>query len=176
MNSPYCPLRSSSGFPHFGQASSNCTGGFCCTFWFSLRIVLHGGSSLYPGQAINGPHGPLRSTITRPQLSQNSSSATSSAPGALRSGFAAKFSFVKSQLNGSAVTFLPAFAASSIAAANSFTFKVSFEYSITSSVVAFTIIGNENAVVIFLVTAFWSFFHGPAATVIGFTLVKLLHE
>src|SRR5258705_5253845 len=107
MNSPYCPLRSSSVFPHFGQASSNCTGGFCCTFWFSLRIVLQGGSSLYPGHAINGPQGPFRSTITRPQLSQNSSSATSSAPGALRSGLAAKFSLVKSQLNCSAVTLPP---------------------------------------------------------------------
>src|SRR3984885_11292577 len=141
MNSPSCPLRSSSGFPHFGQASSNCTGGFCCTFWFSLRIVLHGGSSLYPGQAINGPHGPFRSTITRPQLSQNSSSATSSAPGALRSGFAAKFSLVKSQLNGSAVTFLPCVIASSIAAVNSFASSVSLENSITSSVIALTMIG-----------------------------------
>src|SRR5580658_1608965 len=141
MNSPYCPLRSSSGFPHFGQASSNCTGGFCCTFWFNLRIVLQGGSSLYPGQAINGPQGPLRSTITRPQLSQNSSSATSSAPGALRSGFAAKFSLVKSQLTGSTVTFLPCSAASRIADVISFTSSTSFEYSVTSSVVAFTIIG-----------------------------------
>src|ERR1700678_4640213 len=141
MNSPYCPLRSSSGFPHFGHDSSNCTGGFCCTFWFSLRIVLHGGSSLYPGHAINGPHGPFRSTITRPQLSQNSSSATSSAPGALKSGLDAKFSLVKSQLKASAVTFLPIVLASLIAAVNSFTSSVSFEYSITSSVVAFTVMG-----------------------------------
>src|ERR1700727_2475321 len=174
MNSPYWPLRSSNGFPHLGQASSNCTGGFCCTFWFSFRIVLHGGSSLYPGQAINGPHGPLRSTIVRPQLSQASSSGASSAPGALKSGLAAKFSFVKSQLNCSAVTFLPASAASSTAATNSFAFKTSFEYSITSSVVAFTMIGNVNAVVTFFNTAFWSFFHGPAAIVIGFALEKLL--
>src|SRR5580692_4633770 len=145
MNSPYCPSRCSSGLPHLGQGSSSCTGGLVCTFCVSLRIVLHGGSSLYPGQAINGPHGPLRSTITRPQLSQNSSSATSSAPGALRSGLAAKFSLVKSQLNGSAVTFFPASAASFTAAASSFTFSVSLEYSITSSVVALTMIGNENA-------------------------------
>src|SRR3984885_4405822 len=141
MNSPYCPLRNSSGFPHFGQASSSCTGGFCCTFWFNLRIVLHGGSSLYPGHAINGPQGPLRNTITRPQLSQNSSSATSSAPGALRSGFAAKFSLVKSQLNGSAFIFLPCSMASLIAAVNSFASSVSLEYSMTSSVVALTVIG-----------------------------------
>src|SRR5260370_30387071 len=120
MNSPYWPLRRSSGFPHFGQASSSCTGGFCCTFWFSLRIVLHGGSSLYPGQAMNGPHGPFRSTITSPQLSQNSSSATSSAPSALTSGFAAQFSSVKSQLKRSAVTFLPAPAPSSTPPAKSF--------------------------------------------------------
>src|ERR1700734_373477 len=141
MNSPYCPLRSSRGLPPFGQFSSSCTGGFCCPFWFSVRIVLHGGSSLYPGQAINGPHGPFRSTITRPQLSQNSSSATSSAPGALRSGFAAKFSLVKSQLNASAVTFLPIVIASLIAAVSSVASSVSFEYSITSSVVAFTVMG-----------------------------------
>src|SRR5580704_12081542 len=141
MNSPYCPLRNNSGLPHFGHASSNTTGGFDCTFCVSFRIVLHGGSSLYPGQAINGPHGPFRSTITRPQLSQNSSSATSSAPGALRSGFAAKFSLVKSQLNGSAVTFLPCSIASLIAEVSSFASSVSFEYSITSSVVAFTVIG-----------------------------------
>src|SRR6201996_1576380 len=141
MNSPYCPLRSSNGFPHFGHASSSCTGGFCCTFWFSFRIVLHGGSSLYPGHAINGPHGPFRSTITRPQLSQNSSSATSSAPGALRSGLAAKFSFVKSQENGSAVIFFPCSIASPIAAVSSFTSLVSFEYSITSSVIALTMMG-----------------------------------
>src|SRR5947209_1286087 len=113
MNSPYCPLRRSSGLPHFGHASSSCTGGFCCTFWVSLRMVLHGGSSLYPGQAINGPHGPFRSTIVRPQLSQASSSGASSTPGALRSGLAEKFSFVKSQLNCSTVTFLPAADASS---------------------------------------------------------------
>src|SRR3984893_4233087 len=115
MNSPYCPLSSSSGFPHFGQPSSSCTGGFCCTFWFSLRIVLHGGSSLYPGHAINGPHGPFFSTITLPQLSQNSSSGTSSAPGALRSGLAAKFSLVTSPLTCSPITFLPLPAESSTA-------------------------------------------------------------
>src|ERR1700729_266887 len=137
MNSPYCPFRSSSGLPHFGQLSSSCTGGFCCTFCVSLRIVLQGGSSLYPGQAINGPHGPFRSTIVRPQLSQASSSG---------------------------------------AATNSFSFKTSFEYSITSSVVAFTMIGNVNAVVTFFSTAFWSFFHGPAAIVIGLALEKLLQE
>jgi hypothetical protein len=125
---------------------------------------------------MKGPHGPLRNTITRPQLSQNSSSATSSAPGALRSGLAAKFSLVKSQLTGSTVTFFPASAASAIAAAISFASPTSFEYSITSSVVAFTTKGNANAFVIFFVTAFGSFFHGPAAIVIGFTFVKLLHE
>src|ERR1700729_1379239 len=168
MNSPYWPLRSSNGFPHLGQASSNCTGGFCCTFWFSLRIVLHGGSSLYPGQAINGPHGPFRSTITRPQLSQNSCSGTSSAPGALRSGFAAKFSLVKSQLICSTITFLPARCACSIAALISFVSSTSFENSVTSSIIALTVIGKVNAVVIFFSTAFESFFHGPAATVTGF--------
>src|ERR1700760_3419801 len=125
---------------------------------------------------MNGPHGPFRSTITRPQLSQNSSSATSSAPGALRSGFAAKFSLVKSQLTGSTVTFLPRSAASAIAAAISFGSPTSFAYSVTSSVVAFTIKGNWNAFVTFFVTAFGSFFHGPAAIVNGFALVKLLHE
>src|ERR1700733_1386903 len=125
---------------------------------------------------MNGPHGPLRSTITRPQLSQNSSSATSSPPGALRSGLAAKFSLVKSQLTGSTVTFFPCSAASAIAAAISFASPTSFEYSITSSVVDFTINGNAKAFVTFFVTAFESFFQGPAAIVIGFTFVKLLQE
>src|SRR3984957_14968467 len=171
-NSPYCPFRSSSGLPHFGHASSSCTGDFCCTFWFSLRIVLHGGSSLSPGHAMNGPHGPFRSTITRPQLSQNSSSGTSSAPGALRSGLAAKLSLVKSQLTGLTLPFLPLPCPSLTAAANSFASATSFEKSVTSSVTAFTSIGKLNAVVTFFVTAFASFFHGPAATVIGFALEK----
>ncbi len=70
---------------------------------------------------MKGPQGPFLSTIRRPQLSQNSSSGASSAPGALRSGLAAKFSLVKSQVTGSAVTFLPtAFCARATAFANSF--------------------------------------------------------
>src|ERR1700761_6940998 len=105
MNSPYCPSRCSSGLPHFGQGSSSTTGGFDCTFCVSFRIVLQGGSSLYPGQAMNGPHGPLRSTITRPQLSQNSSCSSSCPSAVARSGLAAKFSLVKSQLSASTVTF-----------------------------------------------------------------------
>src|SRR5271168_4250570 len=163
MNSPYWPSRCSRGLPHFGQGSSSCTGGLVCTFCVSFRIVLHGGSSLYPGQAMNGPHGPLRSTITRPQLSQNSSSGTSSAPGALRSGLAAKFSLVKSQLTGSTTIFLPLPCAWLTAVASSFASATSLAKSVTSSVTALTSIGNWNASVIFLVTAFESFFQGPAA-------------
>src|SRR5271170_7992401 len=98
-NSPYCPLRNTSCLPHFGQSSSSGTGGFCCTFWSSLRVVLHGGSSLYPGQAMNMPKRPRLSTITRPHASQYSSfSPASCASGVFRSGLAAKFSFVKVQL------------------------------------------------------------------------------
>src|ERR1700730_1202428 len=125
---------------------------------------------------MNGPQGPFFSTITRPQLSQNSSSGTSSAPGALRSGFAAKFSFVKSQLNCSTVIFLPLPAASPIASTISLVVATSFEKSTSSSVTALTTIGNLNVVVIFFVTALGSFFHGPAATVIGFNLLKFEHE
>src|ERR1700679_3026832 len=173
MNSPYCPSRCNNGLPHFGQGSSSTTGGFDCTFCVSFRIVLHGGSSLYPGQAINGPHGPFRSTITRPQLSQNSSSGTSSAPGALRSGFAAKFSLVKSQLTGSTVTFLlvplATFRWASVtAAASAFASSPSLAKSVLSSVTAFSSIGKLNAAVIFFCTAFASFFHGAAATIIRF--------
>src|SRR5271154_3175411 len=174
MNSPYWPSRCSSGLPHFGHASSSCTGGLVCTFCVSLRMVLHGGSSLYPGQAMNGPQGPLRSTITRPQLSQNSSSGTSSAPGALRSGLAAKFSLVKSQLTGSTTIFLPLPCASLTATASSFASATCLTKSVTSSVTALTSIGKLKAVVIFLVTALGSFFHGPAATVIGFAFEKAL--
>ena len=103
MNSPYCPFRSCSNglraLPGATLLKLHRRLLLHLLRQFYGIVSLHGGSSLYPGQAINGPHGPFRSTITRPQLSQNSSSATSSAPGALRSGFAAKFSFVKSQLN-----------------------------------------------------------------------------
>src|SRR5581483_3928011 len=51
---------------------------------------------------MNGPKSPRRSTITLPQFSQYSSvSPTSCASGVLRSGLAARFSFVKVQLVGS---------------------------------------------------------------------------
>src|SRR6266567_2027981 len=125
---------------------------------------------------MNGPHGPFFSTISLPQLSQNSFSGTSSAPGALRSGLAAKFSFVKSQLTCSTVTFLPARCACSIVAVISFTSATSFENSTTSSTVALTVIGNCNAFVTFFVTALGSFFQGPAATVTGFDRVKFEQE
>ena len=45
---------------------------------------------------MNGPNGPLRSTITRPQASQYSSSFSS---GFSSCGLAAKFSLVKVQLS-----------------------------------------------------------------------------
>src|SRR5947209_20539697 len=125
---------------------------------------------------MNGPQGPLRSTISLPQLSQNSFSGTSSAPGAERSGLAAKFSFVKSQLTCSTVIFLAARCAFSIAADISFTSFTSCENSVTSSIIPFTVIGNCMSEVIFFTTLFWSFFQGPAGTVIGLVLVKLEQE
>src|SRR5260370_33735564 len=114
---------------------------------------------------LKGPHGPLRNTITRPQLSQNSSSATSSAPGADRSGLAAKFSLVKSQLTGSTVTFLPFSAAALMAAAISLASATSLLKPVTSSVVALTVTGKFNALGDFFCNAFASFIQGPAATV-----------
>src|ERR1035438_4339641 len=96
-NSPYAPCRNTNGLPHTGQSSPvGCaTFCFCCCFWLSLRIVLHGGSSLYPGHAMYGPKMPRRNTITRPQLSQYSSCSPASCPsGVFRSGLAAVFSFV----------------------------------------------------------------------------------
>src|SRR5882757_9261590 len=125
---------------------------------------------------MNGPHGPFFRTIWRPQLSQNSSSGASSAPGALRSGLAAKFSFVKSQLKGSAIIFLPNLAASLIACVICLTSETSSEKFVTSSTIALMVIGKPNDAVTFLITALGSFFHGPAAIVIGLVLVKLLHE
>src|SRR5665213_3014777 len=122
-NSPYCPVRRTSCMPHFGQFSSRGTGGFCCCFAVSLRIVLHGGSSLYPGQAMNWPNGPLRSTITRPQFSQNSSSASAPcASGVFRFGFASKFSRVNLQLTCSTTSLRSGAAVSANPACNSFRF------------------------------------------------------
>src|SRR5580698_2685922 len=129
---------------------------------------------------MNGPHGPFFSTISLPQLSQNSFSGTSSAPGALRSGLAAKFSLVKSQLTCSTKIFLPLPAessvASTIAATRDLGSATSFENTFSSSTVARTVMGNLSDVVIFFVTAFGSFFQGPKATVTGFVRVKLEHE
>src|SRR3984885_7514003 len=157
MNSPYCPLRSSRGLPHFGQFSSNCPGGFCCPFWFSFRIVLHGGSSLYPGQAINGPHGPFRSTIVRPQLSQNSSSCSAScASGEFKSGLAAKFSLVKSQLSGSTTSLFPCPAAACSATISSALSPTLVLDSVVSSFIAFTYIGNSKVSSTFFTAALGS--------------------
>jgi hypothetical protein len=89
---------------------------------------------------------------------------------------AAKFSLVKSQLTCSTVTFLPARCASSTAATISFASFTSCENSVTSSTIAFTVMGKLNAFTIFFTTALESFFHGPAATVTGFSLVKFEHE
>ena len=50
------------------------------------------------------------------------------------------------------------------------------EVSGRATVVAFTVIGYVNAVVIFFTIAFGSFFHGPAATAIGLVFVKFEHE
>ena len=63
---------------------------------------MQGGSSLYPGHDMNGPNGPRRSTITRPQFSQYSSVlARFLRLGRIQVRLARVFSLVNVQLVGS---------------------------------------------------------------------------
>jgi hypothetical protein len=107
-------------------------------------------------------------------LSQNSSSASSEPSLVARSGLAAKFSLVKSQLSASTVTFfhfgitLPS-SACSILGSKTAVFCSSPESSMPRSFM----LGEPNLSATLAMTSFGDFFQAAALMAIGLVLVKL---